>query len=89
MPTIEIARVLRDFVIPNFDLTGIVHLAAKPINKYELLKLVAKTYKKNIKLTEDNTIIIDRSLNGSNFERHTGYKPKPWGELIENMKTFG
>lgn len=89
MPTIEIAKILRDFVIPNFYLTGIAHLAAKPINKYELLKLVAKTYKKNIKLIEDNTIIIDRSLNGSYFERHTGYKPKPWRELIENMKSFG
>ncbi|MCC8467248.1 MAG: SDR family oxidoreductase, partial [Rickettsia endosymbiont of Eriopis connexa] len=43
-PTVELARIIRDFVLPNKELHGIYHVASKPINKLELLKLVAEIY---------------------------------------------
>jgi hypothetical protein len=30
--------------------------------------------------------IINRSLNSSNFQNHTGYLPKDWPQMIKEMK---
>ena len=48
LPTIELARVIRDFVLPNPSLSGLYHVAAAPISKYDLLNLVAQVYGKSI-----------------------------------------
>ena len=42
LPTVELARVIRDFVLPRPDLHGVYHVSAAPISKYDLLTLVAR-----------------------------------------------
>ena len=49
LPTIEFAEVIRDLIIPNKKLNGLFHIASKPINKYKLLELISKKYKKKNK----------------------------------------
>ncbi len=88
LPTVELARVIRDFVIPNTELHGTYHVSAEPINKYELLKLIAKAYGKKIEIAPDDNLVIDRSLNSSRFRLATGYRPRPWPELIHQMFEF-
>lgn len=89
LPTIEVARVVSEFVIPNSELHGVYHLSVNPISKYDLLRLVAKIYEKHIKIVPDDQISIDRSLNSERFRAATGFSPKPWSELIEDMyKTY-
>lgn len=85
LPTIEIARVIKEFVVPNRELTGIYHLSVDPINKYDLLRLIAHTYRKEIQIVPDDNVVIDRSLNSDRFRLATGYHPKSWPDLIENM----
>lgn len=85
LPTIEVARVVRDFVMPRPDLHGLYHLSVDPINKYDLLSLVAKTYGKDITITPYDKLVIDRSLNSNRFRAVTGFTPKPWPELIRAM----
>ncbi|RQW28162.1 SDR family oxidoreductase [Rhodobacteraceae bacterium CH30] len=85
LPTIEVARVINDFVIPNSDLKGLYHLSVNPINKYELLTLIAETYKKDIHIIPDDQVIIDRSLNSDRFRIATEFEPKSWSELIREM----
>ena len=85
LPTSEFARVVMDVVIPRVDLHGLYHVGAEPIAKYELLKLIAKTYRKNINIVLDDDFSIDRSLNSDRFNQTTGYKPMAWPELIEAM----
>lgn len=85
LPTIEVARVLKEYVIPNSKLRGLYHLSVDPINKYDLLNLVASTYGKAIKITPDDKLVIDRSLNSDRFRKATGFKPKAWSELIKDM----
>jgi dTDP-4-dehydrorhamnose reductase len=85
LPTFELARVIRDHVIPCPDLNGLWHLSSDPINKYDLLKLVAKTYRKNIEIVPDDSVNIDRSLDGSRFREATGYVAAPWNELVKLM----
>ena len=88
LPTVEIARIIRDYVIPNPTLTGIYHISADPINKYELLTLVNKIYQKNIKIIKDSDLVINRSLDSMRFRNATGYSSLPWPELIRVMYDF-
>lgn len=88
LPAIEIATVIRDYVIPRPDLHGVYHLSASPINKFDFLKLVGQTYKKNIEIVEDYSLMIDRSLDSSRFKLATTYAPKSWPELVQSMQAF-
>lgn len=85
LPTIEIARVLTDYVLPNQNLTGMYHLSVDPINKFDLLNLVAKEYGKAIRIVPDEELVIDRSLDSQRFRTATGFKPRTWPELIKEM----
>jgi dTDP-4-dehydrorhamnose reductase len=89
LPTIEVARVVRELVIPKPELRGLYHLSVDPINKYDLLHLVAKTCAKEIIVTPDDKLVIDRSLNSDRFRVATGFTPKPWPELIRAMRDDG
>lgn len=88
LPTIELARVVRQFVIPNPALEGLYHLSVDPINKYDLLSLVADVYEKDIEIIADDKLVIDRSLNSDKFRGSTGFSPRPWRELIEDMHDY-
>ncbi|WP_115703672.1 dTDP-4-dehydrorhamnose reductase family protein [Legionella sainthelensi] len=85
LPTFELARVMRDYVIPKPELCGLYHVAAAPISKYKLLSLIAEIYKKKISIIADEEIRIDRSLNGERFKNATGYDAPDWSQLIALM----
>jgi dTDP-4-dehydrorhamnose reductase len=85
LPTVELARVIRDFVIPNPELKGLYHVSVDPIDKLSLLQLVAKVYNKKIDIIADGNVSIDRSLDSSKFQAATGYVPPSWLELIKSM----
>ena len=89
LPTVEIARLIRDYVIPNPCLHGLYHVSADPISKYDLLRLVVDTYGKTIDIEADESFVIDRSLDSSRFRSVTGFQPKPWADLVASMKAFG
>ena len=50
LPTQELARVMRDQVLPRPELHGVYHVSADPINKYELLMLLVEAYGKAIEI---------------------------------------
>ena len=85
LPNTEFARVVRDVVIPRPDLHGLYHVGADPVGKYELLKLIARVYGKQIDIVRDDEFMIDRSLNSALFKEASGYKAAGWPELIQAM----
>lgn len=85
LPTVELANIIRDVVLPNVKLHGLYQIASEPISKYDLLQLIAKTYGKKIIISKTNTPKIDRSLSYAKFKKQTGYRPKPWNLLIDGM----
>ena len=87
-PTVELARIIKDFVLPNKELHGLYHVASKPINKLELLKLIAEIYNKKIDIIPSDELIIDRSLDSTRFNGITGYNPPEWRELVKRMCEF-
>lgn len=85
LPTVELARVMKDFVLPHPELNGLYHVAADPIDKFTLLGLVAAQYGKSINIFPDDALVIDRSLDGSRFREATGYIAPAWPELVRRM----
>lgn len=88
LPTVELARIVRDVVLPRTDLSGLYHVSAAPIAKYELLKLVAEAYGKVIDIEPDDSVVIDRSLDASRFHSATSYIAPAWPDLVAQMCDF-
>jgi dTDP-4-dehydrorhamnose reductase len=88
LPTVVLADVIAQYVLPRPDLSGLYHVSAAPIDKYSLLKLVAETYGRDVEFDVADEPRIDRSLNSSRFREATGYEPAPWPQMIERMRTL-
>ena len=88
LPTVTLAELVRDIVVPRADLHGLYHVAAAPIAKYDLLKLVADIYAKDIEILPSEALVIDRSLDASRFQAATGFAAPAWPELIAQMRQF-
>lgn len=85
LPTVELARVMKDYVIPNPELHGLYHVSVEPIDKLSLLRLVGEVYGHRIEIIPDEQVCIDRSLDSSRFRQATGYVPPAWPELVKLM----
>jgi dTDP-4-dehydrorhamnose reductase len=85
LPTVELARIIRDYVIPHPHLRGVYNVSAVAITKYDLLSLVANVYNKKIEIYPDDQVNINRSLDSSKFCAATGYVAPSWSELIQLM----
>lgn len=85
LPTIVFAQVISDIVIPEKKLSGLYHVAAKPIAKFDLLTLIATVYGKTIEIVPDSSLVIDRSLDSTRFKLATGYVAPEWPELVKKM----
>ncbi|WP_433532419.1 dTDP-4-dehydrorhamnose reductase family protein [Micromonospora sp. CA-263727] len=83
--TVEFARLLRTVVLPREELTGLYHVAAEPISKYDLLRLVAEVYRWSGELVPDDEFACDRSMRAEALARATGYRPPGWPDMIRAM----
>lgn len=88
LPTVVFAEIIRDVVIPHNELNGLYHVSAEAINKYELLKLIAEIYGKDIRIEPSEDLVIDRSLNSDKFKLATGYSSPDWRSLIKSMHSY-
>lgn len=88
LPTVALAQLIRDVVIPRPELSGLYHVAAQPISKYDLLRLVAEVYGNSIEVIPDDAPVSDRSLDATRFQRETGYVAPSWVELIRLMHSY-
>jgi dTDP-4-dehydrorhamnose reductase len=88
VPTVVLAQLVRDLIIPRAALSGLYHVAAEPINKFDLLTLIKDVYGKQIEIVPDDTLVIDRSLDASQLREATGYAPPPWRTMINTMHTY-
>lgn len=89
LTTVELARVIRDYVLPRPELTGLYHVSGDVIDKHSLLLLIRDVYGKDIAIDPDDSVVLDRSLDSSRFRDITGYAPPPWIEQIREMREFG
>lgn len=83
--TTALADVIADIVADHPQLRGTWHVAADPINKFDLLSLVRQTYELDVEIEADESFVCDRSLDGGRFRQATGFALQPWPEMITQM----
>lgn len=85
---LELSNLIIKIMESFYYLEGIYNLAATPINKYDLLNLIAKEYKFDIEIIPYENFSINRSLDGSKFRNETGIVIKQWEVMIKELNYF-
>lgn len=85
LPTVELARIIDQYVIPREDLRGLYHVSSEPISKDELLNQIASQYNKKIRIEPEENTRLNRVLDSTLFRNLTGYIPPSWPELVKVM----
>jgi dTDP-4-dehydrorhamnose reductase len=80
-----LSQLICDVIDEQPRLSGVWHVAAEPINKYDLLHLIRDAYGVSIEIEPDESVVCDRSLDGSRFRDATGFVAPSWEAMIESM----
>lgn len=83
--TTEMARVVRKVLTERPRMSGVWHVASKPISKYDLLMLVNERMGLRTEIEEEALPRVDRSLDGRRFGSETGYSPPSWEAMVGEM----
>ncbi len=84
--TPALADTLARIVAEHAELSGVWHVAAKPINKFDLLSLIKEIYGLSVEIEPDESFVCDRSLDDTRFREATGFDAPAWPEMIERMR---
>ena len=85
-PTKRLANIISDFILPNPDVSGIVHVAGTKIDKWSLLNLLKDHFQIDIEIAVDDKFIMDRSLNHNKFSSLTGFTAPSWQEMMKDLE---
>ena len=83
-PTFYFSKILLKIIL-KFRTTGLLHISGKKIDKYSLIKIIAKTYNKKIKISKDIAFKTDRTLNNQKLKKYIK-SFCGWNKLIIEMK---
>lgn len=85
LTTQELARVIDRIISRHLDIDGVWHVGAAPVSKFWVLERLTRYLdRRDIRLVPDESVVCDRSLDGSRFEQRTGYRAPAWdGMLLE------
>ncbi|HVF31204.1 MAG TPA: hypothetical protein VNA22_09540, partial [Pyrinomonadaceae bacterium] len=84
-PTIVLADIISGLIRDHSELSGLYHVSAEPINKFDLLNLIKENYKIDLGIERFGDFRIDRSLDSTRFREATGFVPTPWPDMIAAM----
>jgi dTDP-4-dehydrorhamnose reductase len=83
--TLELARLIFENVLVNESVTGLFQVASKPINKYDLLKIIREIYHLDTEIIQSDSLRINRSLDGSYFNQVFNYLAPEWPKMIQDL----
>jgi dTDP-4-dehydrorhamnose reductase len=84
-PTVVIADIVGTIITSQPSLRGLYHVSSDPIDKFEMLSIINKTYKTGVLIEPFEDYHVDRSLDSSKFRKETGFQPQGWPEMIGIM----
>ena len=83
--TVALSETIGNIIANGNELHGVWHVAAEPINKFDLLSMVKQAFQVNIEIEPDESFVCDRSLDDSRFRARTGFTPPSWEQMIDRM----
>ncbi|MDJ0976110.1 MAG: SDR family oxidoreductase [Planctomycetota bacterium] len=85
LPTVVLAEVVRRLIDDHPTLEGVYHVAADPIAKLDLLVELNRAFQTGTTIVPDDSVRIDRSLDGTRFHDATGISFGSWEGLVDQM----
>ena len=80
-----VAQIIRRLLAGHAGLSGIFHVASRPVSKLALLEAIRDRFHLRIGIEPDDSIACDRSLDGSAFQDRTGIELPSWPGMIEEL----
>ena len=87
-PTIELSRIIFEFIIKNNLKNDVYNISSDPINKFNLLRLINDIYNLKKEIIEDKSVQVNRILDCSKFISETNFFKEEWISMIKKMKAF-
>lgn len=85
LTTAAAAEAVLDLGTGDRAIEGVVHLAGPPVDKYRLLVMLRDAYGIDVDVVPDESVVIDRSLNGAMLEARSGWRPPTWEAMIPEL----
>lgn len=83
--TAVLASLITELIDRQAPLEGLFHVAAEPINKYDLLDRLNRAFGARATIEPSDALRIDRSLDGSALTHATGWTAPSWDEMIDRL----
>lgn len=83
--TAALSELVRRVIVDLPDLSGLCHVSADPISKYDLLRLLRAAFDIDIDIEPDDSVICDRSLGSGRFWAAAGGSAPSWPTMIEGL----
>jgi dTDP-4-dehydrorhamnose reductase len=80
----EAARALA-LVVGSMATRGLYHLGGETVSKADLLRRLASANDWAIDVVDDDSVVIDRSLESIGFSSAFGYRAPPWSEMAAEI----
>jgi dTDP-4-dehydrorhamnose reductase len=85
LTTREIARVIGMLLERHPQASGLYHVSAAPISKYEMLVKLREHLRAQLEIAPVDEPRIDRSLDSTRFRRVFAYQPPSWDEMLDDL----
>jgi dTDP-4-dehydrorhamnose reductase len=85
LTTIQMAILVERLIREHAGLSGLLHVAAAPISKYDLLGLANEAFAAKVQIDADDTVVLDRSMRSDRFKTLTGWAAPNWRDMIAEM----
>lgn len=85
LTTNELCRVIEGVITDHRELSGLYHVSSSPIDKDSLLRLFGRHLHPLCLIERDETLEVNRSLDSASFREATGYNPRSWAEMVEEI----
>lgn len=85
LTTAEISRVIAALIEKHAAATGLYHLSATPISKFELLTKLRERLALPVEIVPVDQPKIDRSLDSTRFRKAFAYQPPSWDRMLDEL----
>jgi len=85
LTTLALSALVVDVIDHHPNLTGLYHVAAAPIAKYDLLCRLNDRFAAGVAIEANDDVHLDRTLDGTRFRTATGYIAPDWNDMLDDM----
>jgi dTDP-4-dehydrorhamnose reductase len=79
------SRIIERMLVTHPRASGLYHVSADAISKYELLRKINDALELGITVVPEDEPHCDRSLDSTRFRKEFGYHPPAWDAMVSEL----